>query len=153
MSMSSGWESVVSLDLCTCRCILAAPYLACLKGGNTLGILFFVNVLDPTDPTPDGGSMIVTDKIFGAGAQGPYKLESVPGDESVVVVSAENGLRKRLIVVGKVPVPIQRDISGDAGLYVTFADNKKVLLETTYKDGVNIRFFNSLVSIISGILI
>lgn len=117
------------------RCILAPPYLACLKGDDAVGILFLVNLFDTNAETQS----ITINTIFGAGAQGPYNLESVPGDETVVAISADNGGRKRIVVVGGAAEPIPRDIAGDASLYVTVAEKEKVLLETTHKDGVNIR--------------
>ena len=106
--------------------------MACLKGDNSAAILFLVNLFDSNAETQS----ITINTIFGAGAQGPYVLESVAGDESVVAISADNGQRKRVLIIGESPVPIQRDISGDVELYVTFADNEKILLETTYSNGV-----------------
>lgn len=81
---------------------------------------------------------VTINTIFGAGAQGPYKLESVLGEEPVISINADNDQRKRILaVIGELPIPIQRDIAGDATLYVVSIDNEKVLLETTYKNGVN----------------
>ncbi|XP_043801911.1 ER membrane protein complex subunit 1 isoform X1 [Apis laboriosa] len=114
------------------ECVLAAPYLACLKGDSSLAILFLVHLFD-TNSQPQS---VTINTIFGAGAQGPYHLESVLGEEPVVSISADNNQRKRIFLVGEVPVPIQKDIVGDAMLYIVSVDNEKVLLETTYKNGV-----------------
>lgn len=116
-----------------CRCVLAAPYLACLKGDNSLAIVFLVHLFD-TNAQPQS---VTINTIFGAGAQGPYKLESVLGEEPVISINADNDQRKRILVIGELPIPIQRDIAGDATLYVVSIDNEKVLLETTHKIGVN----------------
>lgn len=116
------------------RCVLAAPYLACLKGDSSLAVVFLVHLFD-TNAQPQS---ITINTIFGAGAQGPFKLESVLGEEPVIAINAEYDQRKRILVIGKLPTPIQRDIAGDATLYVVSIDNEKVLLETTYKNGVNI---------------
>ncbi|XP_043271773.1 ER membrane protein complex subunit 1 isoform X2 [Venturia canescens] len=114
------------------QCTLAPPYLACLKGDDAVAILFLVNLFDTNAETQS----ITINTIFGAGVQGPYNLESVLGDETVVAISADNGARKRILVVGEVAEPIPRDIAGDASLYVTVAEKEKVLLETTYKNGI-----------------
>ncbi|XP_072743819.1 ER membrane protein complex subunit 1 isoform X2 [Anoplolepis gracilipes] len=113
------------------ECVLAAPYLACLKGDSSLALVFLVHLFD-TNAQPQS---VTTNTIFGAGAQGPYKLESVLGEEPVISVNADNDQRKRILVIGELPIPIQRDITGDATLYVVSIDNEKVLLETTYKNG------------------
>lgn len=115
------------------RCILAAPYLACLKGDSSLAVVFLVHLFD-TNAQPQS---VTINTIFGAGAQGPYKLESVLGEEPVISINADNDQRKRILIIGELPIPIQRDIAGDATLYVVSIDNEKVLLETTYKNGVN----------------
>ncbi|XP_043580345.1 ER membrane protein complex subunit 1 isoform X2 [Bombus pyrosoma] len=114
------------------ECVLAAPYLACLKGDSSLAILLLVHLFD-THSQPQS---VTINTIFGAGAQGPYHLESVLGEEAVVSISADNNQRKRILLVGEVPVPIQRDIAEDSMLYIVSVDNEKVLLETTYKNGV-----------------
>ncbi|XP_014599099.1 PREDICTED: ER membrane protein complex subunit 1 isoform X1 [Polistes canadensis] len=114
------------------ECVLVAPYLACLKGDNSLGMLFLVHLFD-TNVEPQ---MVTINSIFGAGAQGPYQLESVLGDESVVSISADNNQRKRILVVGETTITIQRDIAGDANLYITSIENRKVLLETTYRNEI-----------------
>ncbi|XP_020295195.1 ER membrane protein complex subunit 1 isoform X2 [Pseudomyrmex gracilis] len=113
------------------ECVLAAPYLACLKGDSSLAVVFLVHLFD-TNAQPQS---ITINTIFGAGAQGPFKLESVLGEEPVIAINAEYDQRKRILVIGKLPTPIQRDIAGDATLYVVSIDNEKVLLETTYKNG------------------
>ncbi|XP_015606269.1 ER membrane protein complex subunit 1 isoform X2 [Cephus cinctus] len=115
-------------------CILAAPYLACLRG-DSLAVLFMINLFDTTADVP---SPVLTtiNTIFGAGAEGPYKLETVLGDEPVVSISTDNGQRKRIIIAGETPVPIERDIIGNTSLYVTSLDKEKILLETTYKNGM-----------------
>jgi len=116
------------------RCVLAAPYLACLKGDSSLAVVLLVHLFD-TNAQPQS---VTINTIFGAGAQGPYKLESVLGEEPVISINADNDQRKRILaVIGEFPIPIQRDIAGDATLYVVSIDNEKVLLETTYKNGVN----------------
>ena len=114
------------------ECVLAAPYLACLKGDSSLAILLLVHLFD-TNAQPQS---VTINTIFGAGAQGPYHLESVPGEEPVVSISADGNQRKRILLVREVPVPILRDIAGDATLYIVSVENDKVLLETTYKNGV-----------------
>ncbi|XP_015176654.1 PREDICTED: ER membrane protein complex subunit 1 isoform X1 [Polistes dominula] len=114
------------------ECVLVAPYLACLKGDNSLGMLFLVHLFD-TNVEPQ---MVTINSIFGAGSQGPYQLESVLGDESVVSISADNNQRKRILVVGETTITIQKDIPGDANLYITSIDNKKILLETTYRNEI-----------------
>lgn len=123
------------------RCVLAAPYLACLKGDSSLAILFLVHLFD-TNSQPQS---VTINTIFGAGAQGPYHLESVLGEEPVISISADNNQRKRIFLVGEVPVPIQKDIIGDAMLYIVSVDNEKVLLETTYKNGVSILYSNYII--------
>lgn len=80
---------------------------------------------------------VTINTIFGAGAQGPYKLESVLGEEPVISINADNYQRKRILVIGEPLIPIQRDIAGDATLYVVSVDNQKVLLETAYKNGAS----------------
>ncbi|KAK9303009.1 hypothetical protein QLX08_005182 [Tetragonisca angustula] len=114
------------------ECVLAAPYLACLKGDSSLAVLLLVHLFD-THSQPQS---VTINTIFGAGAQGPYHLESILGEEPIISISADNNQRKRILLVGEVPVPIQRDIVGDAALYVVSIDNEKILLETTYKNGV-----------------
>ncbi|XP_071864290.1 ER membrane protein complex subunit 1 isoform X2 [Bombus fervidus] len=114
------------------ECVLTAPYLACLKGDSSVAILLLVHLFD-THSQPQS---VTINTIFGAGAQGPYHLESVLGEEPVVSISADNNQRKRILLVGEVPVPIQRDIVEDSMLYIVSVDNEKVLLETTYKNGV-----------------
>ncbi|XP_012531273.1 ER membrane protein complex subunit 1 isoform X4 [Monomorium pharaonis] len=116
------------------ECVLAAPYLACLKGDSSLAVVFLVHLFDPNAQSQS----VTINTIFGAGAQGPYKLESVLGEGPVISINADNDQRKRILVIGEFPtpgIPIQRDIAGDATLYVVSVDNEKVLLETTYKNG------------------
>ncbi|XP_011303674.1 ER membrane protein complex subunit 1 isoform X2 [Fopius arisanus] len=114
------------------ECVLAAPYLACLKSDTSLAILFLVNLFD-TNAQPHS---VTSNNIFGAGAQGPFKLEAVPGDDSVLSITAEGDNRKRIMMPSDTPKIILRDIEGDARLYVTSVDEEKVLLETTYRNGV-----------------
>lgn len=116
------------------RCVLAAPYLACLKGENSLAILFLMDLFD-ANAQPQS---ITSNNIFGVGAQGPFHLESVPGDESVLSIFAEGDDRKRILIPSEVPKTISRDIVGDAKLFITTIDNEKVVLETTYGDGVRL---------------
>ncbi|XP_029161247.1 ER membrane protein complex subunit 1 isoform X2 [Nylanderia fulva] len=113
------------------ECVLAAPYLACLKGDSSLAIVFIIDLFN-TNAQPES---VTINTIFGAGAQGPYKLESVLGEEPVISIIADNDQRKRILVIGELPIPIQRDIAGDATLYVVSIEDKKILLETTYKNG------------------
>lgn len=129
-------ESNVSYFHCF-RCVLVAPYLACLKGDSSLAVLFLVHLFD-TNAQPES---VTINTIFGAGAQGPYHMESVPGEEPAVSISADGNQRKRMLLVREVPIPIQRDIAGDATLYIVSADNEQVLLETTYRKGVSILFY------------
>ena len=114
------------------ECVLAAPYLACLKGDSSLAILLLVHLFD-TNAQPQS---VTINTIFGAGAQGPYHLESVLGEEPVVSISADGNQRKRILLIREVPVPILRDIAGDATLYIVSVENDKVLLETTYRNGM-----------------
>ncbi|XP_012231716.1 ER membrane protein complex subunit 1 isoform X2 [Linepithema humile] len=113
------------------ECVLAAPYLACLKGDSSVAVVFLVHLFD-SNAQPQS---VTINAIFGAGTQGPYKLESVLGEEPVISINADNYQRKRILVVGEPLIPIQRDIAGDATLYVVSVDNQKVLLETAYKNG------------------
>ncbi|XP_011867033.1 PREDICTED: ER membrane protein complex subunit 1 isoform X2 [Vollenhovia emeryi] len=113
------------------ECVLTAPYLACLKGDSSLAVVFLVHLFD----TNAQSQSVTINTIFGAGAQGPYKLESVPGEGPVISINADNDQRKRILVIGESPTPIQRDIAGDATLHVVSVDNEKILLETTYKNG------------------
>lgn len=119
------------------RCVLAAPYLACLKGDSSLAVIFLVHLFDMNAQSQS----VTINTIFGAGAQGPYKLESVLGEGPVISINADNDQRKRILVIGEYLTPIQRDIAGDATLYVVSVDNEKILLETTYKNGVNIKTY------------
>jgi len=115
--------------------------LACLKGDSSVAVVFLVHLFD-SNAQPQS---VTINTIFGAGAQGPYKLESVLGEEPVISINADNYQRKRILVIGEPLIPIQRDIAGDATLYVVSVDNQKVLLETVYKNGVStkIYFLNS----------
>lgn len=79
---------------------------------------------------------VTSNNIFGAGAKGPFKLETVRGDESVLLVTAKGDNIKRIMIPGDTPNIIPRDIAGDAKLYITSIDNEKVTLETTYSNGV-----------------
>ncbi|XP_032676304.1 ER membrane protein complex subunit 1 isoform X2 [Odontomachus brunneus] len=113
------------------ECVLAAPYLACLKGDSSLAVVFLIHLFD-TNVQPQS---VTINTIFGAGAQGPYKLESVFGEEPVISINADNDQRKRILVIGEPPIPIQRDIAGDTTLHVVSINNEKILLETIYKNG------------------
>ncbi|XP_012260554.2 ER membrane protein complex subunit 1 isoform X1 [Athalia rosae] len=112
-------------------CVLAAPYLACLNGADSLARLFIVHLFDPNAQLQS----VTINTIFGAGEQGPYKLELVPGDEPVVSVSADNGQKKRVLNIGDESIPIRNDISGETALYVITAEEGKTLLQTAYKNG------------------
>ncbi|XP_066599406.1 ER membrane protein complex subunit 1 isoform X2 [Prorops nasuta] len=113
------------------ECVLAAPFLACLKGDKSLAVLFFVHLFDTNVQI----APVTMNTIFGAGTQGPYKLESIVGGDSVVAVSADNNQRKRVLILGETTNVIARDIPGEIALHVTLVDNEKVLLETSFKDG------------------
>lgn len=114
------------------RCIFAAPYLGCLKGDEKLAILFLVNLFIDNSQHQS----VTINNIFGAGAQGPFHLESVTDSESILAIRAEGDNRKRVLILSETPITIPRDISGDAPLYVTTADDEKILFDTTYKNGV-----------------
>ncbi|XP_057338794.1 ER membrane protein complex subunit 1 isoform X3 [Microplitis mediator] len=117
------------------ECVLAAPYLACLKGNSfddSLAILFLVHLFDNNSQP----QTITINNIFGAGAKGPFHVESIPGDESVLTIIANGDNRQRILIPGNVANTISRDIDANANLYVTTIDSEKVLLETTYKNGV-----------------
>ncbi|XP_012286292.1 ER membrane protein complex subunit 1 isoform X2 [Orussus abietinus] len=120
---------VISQDT---SCVVAVQSLVCLRGDDSLAVLLNVPLFDDTAQP----WMVTINTIFGAGVQGPFQLTAVPGDDSVLSVSADNNQRKRIVVVKESPIPIQRDISGDATLYVTLADNQNILLETTYENGM-----------------
>lgn len=115
------------------RCVLVAPYLACLKGDSSLAVVLLVHLFD-ANAQPQS---VTINTIFGAGAQGPYKLETVLGEEPVISINADNGQRKRILIIGESPTPVQKDIAGDTMLYVLSVDKEKVLLEATYKNGVS----------------
>ncbi|XP_054002778.1 ER membrane protein complex subunit 1 isoform X1 [Hylaeus anthracinus] len=114
------------------ECVLAAPYLACLHVDGSFVLLFLVYLFD-TNARPQSVSI---NTIFGAGTQGPYHLESVLGEEPAISISADGNQRKRILLLRDVPVPLQRDIAGNAMLYIVSIDNEKVLLEATYQSGV-----------------
>lgn len=79
---------------------------------------------------------VTSNNIFGAGAQGPFKLETVDGDESILLITAQGDNRKRIMIPADTPNIIPRDINGDAQIYITSVDDEKVLLETNYRNGV-----------------
>ncbi|XP_044599421.1 ER membrane protein complex subunit 1 isoform X2 [Cotesia glomerata] len=117
------------------ECVLAAPYLGCLKGNtfdDSLAILFLVHLFD-NNSQPQS---ITINNIFGAGAKGPFHVKSIPGDESVLTIIADGDNRQRILIPGNPANTIPRDIPANANLYVTTIDNEKILLETTYKNGV-----------------
>ncbi|KAG8036512.1 hypothetical protein G9C98_003834 [Cotesia typhae] len=117
------------------ECVLAAPYLGCLKGNtfdDSLAILFLVHLFD-NNSQPQS---ITINNIFGAGAKGPFHVKSIPGDESVLTIIADGDNRQHILIPGNQANTIPRDIPANANLYVTTIDNEKVLLETTYKNGV-----------------
>ncbi|XP_008550454.1 ER membrane protein complex subunit 1 [Microplitis demolitor] len=128
------------------ECVLVAPYLACLKGNSfddSLAILFLVHLFDNNSQP----QTITINNIFGAGAKGPFHIESIPGDESVLTIIAKGDNRQRILIPGNVANTISRDIDANANLYVTTIDSEKVLLETTYKNGVTeIKAINLLTS-------
>ncbi|KOC59525.1 ER membrane protein complex subunit 1, partial [Habropoda laboriosa] len=111
------------------ECVLAGPYLVCLETDDGSVALLIVLYLfnDNIEGKPVKANFAT---------QGPYHLEAVPGEEPVVVVSADGNQTKRILLVGKASKLIERDIAGDAMLYVVSVDNEKVLLETTYRNGV-----------------
>ncbi|XP_033226104.1 ER membrane protein complex subunit 1 isoform X2 [Belonocnema kinseyi] len=110
------------------ECVLAAPFLGCLKGE----ILFLINIFDPNSES----QTITVNSIFGAGTQGPYCLELVPGDKSALAISTDGNLRKRILITEQVPTPIKKDIAGDAALYIVTVEKEKVLLEMINKNGL-----------------
>ncbi|XP_044011257.1 ER membrane protein complex subunit 1 isoform X2 [Aphidius gifuensis] len=112
------------------KCVLAAPYIACLEGDEKLSVLFMINLFDNNSSTQS----ITINNIFGAGAQGPFHLETVRGDETLLAISADGDHRKRVLIISETPVVIPKDIDQDTSLYVTVADNEKILLQTSYKD-------------------
>ncbi|CAK9820665.1 ER membrane protein complex subunit 1 [Anthophora plagiata] len=115
------------------ECVVAAPYFVCLLEGDTsLAALTLMHLFDTNYET----QIMMIDTIFIGGAQGPYHIESVLGEEPAVSISGDGNQRKHILLLGKTPVPIQRDIAGDAMLYIISVDNEKVLLETTYRNGV-----------------
>lgn len=116
--------------------------MACLKGDSSVAVVFLVHLFD-SNAQPQS---VTINTIFGAGAQGPYKLESILGEEPVISISADNNQRKRILVVGEPVIPIQRDIAGDATCYVVSVDNQRVLLETAYKNGVSNKMYFFLVT-------
>lgn len=108
-----------------------------MKGDSSLAVVFLIHLFD-TNVQPQS---VTINTIFGAGAQGPYKLESVFGEEPVISINADNDQRKRILVIGELPIPIQRDIAGDTTLHVVSINNEKILLETIYKNGVNTKIY------------
>lgn len=95
-----------------------------------------INVLDSNSSTQS----ITINNIFGAGAQGPFHLETVRGDETLLAIRADGDNRKRVLIISETPVVIPKDIVQDTSLYVTVADNEKILLQTSYKDKVRYYF-------------
>lgn len=124
------WQvSVIVITIsCVFRCVLAAPFLGCLKGE----ILFLINIFEPNSES----QTITVNSIFGAGTQGPYRLELVPGDKSALAISTDGNLRKRILITEQVPTPIKKDIAGEAALYIITVEKEKVLLEMINKNGV-----------------
>lgn len=59
----------------------------------------------------------------------------------MLTIIAKGDNRQRILIPGNVANTISRDIDANANLYVTTIDSEKVLLETTYKNGVRILFF------------
>ena len=116
-----------------CSCVLAAPYLGCLKGEDDLAIIFLINILEPNSQP----QTVTINSIFGAGTQGPFNLELVPGDKAALAVSANGNLRKQVLITEEVPTPIQKEIVGSAALYIVTVDKEKVLLEMINKNGVS----------------
>lgn len=98
-----------------------------------MAILFYINIFEPKSQPQS----ITINTIFGAGAQGPFKISLVPGNVPAVSINAGNNSRKRILLMEKDPIPIQRDFDGENFLYMVNLDKKIVLLESSYKKGVS----------------
>lgn len=114
------------------ECVLAAPYLGCLKGENDLAILFLINIFEPNSEP----QTITINSIFGAGVQSPYRLELVRGDKSALIISADGNARKRILITENEPTILEKEISGDASVYIVTVEKEKALLEMINKNGV-----------------
>lgn len=95
-------------------------------------MVFFINIFDPN---PETRSLTVNN-IFGAGSQGPYHVNLIPGNENAIIISAENNKRKRLLYLEKILVPKFVDLDTKSSLFSTHFGQKKVILETFYKNEV-----------------
>lgn len=115
-----------------------ATHYMCLKGS----ILFYVNLFDEKAEAQSAS----INTFFGAGTQAPYKLDVVPGDENAISISAESDQRKRVLIVNENgPEPVNREIAGDSSVYIVGIENSKILLETTYKNQVNMHLLHKVI--------
>ncbi|XP_058792034.1 ER membrane protein complex subunit 1 isoform X2 [Phymastichus coffea] len=114
------------------ECILAASNYVCLKGDGNLALLFYINIFEPKSEPQS----ITINTIFGAGAQGPYKITLLPGNIPAISISADSNNRKRVVLFEKSPEIIPRDIDGENFLYVTNLDSKKIVLESSYQNEI-----------------
>lgn len=96
--------------------------------------MFYINIFEPKSEPQS----ITINTIFGAGAQGPYKISLLPGNVPAVSISANNNQKKRVLLFEKSPIVIPRDIDGENFLYVTNLDGKQVVLESSYQKEVTI---------------
>ncbi|XP_046465087.1 ER membrane protein complex subunit 1 isoform X1 [Neodiprion pinetum] len=113
-------------------CVLAVPYIACIDQPD-LADKVYIQHLYATDSDFQAIPVI---QIFGSETGHLSNLESVPGDEPVVSVSRDNGQTKRIIVINTESAPIPNDLSKDTALYITTADEGKVLLQTSFENQV-----------------
>ncbi|XP_011504565.1 PREDICTED: ER membrane protein complex subunit 1 [Ceratosolen solmsi marchali] len=114
------------------ECVLASPYFICLKGDSSLAILFYINIFEPKSQPQS----ITINTIFGAGAEGPYRISLVPGNIAAISISTDNNRRKRLLLLENEPTPVPHDIDGENSVYITNFDDKKVVLELSYNDKI-----------------
>lgn len=104
-----------------------------MKGENDLAILFLINIFEPNSEP----QTITINSIFGAGVQSPYRLELVRGDKSALVISADGNARKRILITENDPTILEKEISGDASVYIVTVEKEKALLEMINKNGVS----------------
>lgn len=119
-----------------CRCVLGEPYYACLSNNQELSLLNLFK--EETNETKDVDRPI-TIALSEDNFKGPFRLSAIPGDISAV--SVNNGLIKRIVVLDEKSENIKiipKNIDEQTSLYITTADNSKVLLETSYNHGVRI---------------
>ncbi|XP_034941142.1 ER membrane protein complex subunit 1 isoform X2 [Chelonus insularis] len=115
------------------ECVFTSPsYLTCLKGDQSLAILFIVDLFNE-EARPQS---ITSNNIFGAGAQGPFHIEVIPGKKEAISITSKGDNRKRIIIPSNESNILPRDIDGNTKLYLTTIDNKLVLFEITYENKV-----------------